>query len=52
MLDFFDPRDTFIDEDKKPVIPLGSKVYDFVWSYEDENMQVSMNKLEEHATLG
>jgi len=31
--------DTFIDEDKKPVIPLGSKVYDFVWSYEDENMQ-------------
>ena len=50
--DFFNPRDTFIDEDKKPVIPLGSKVYDFVWSYEDENMQVRMNSFEEHATLG
>ena len=33
-------RDTFIDEAKKPKNPLGGKIFDFLWAYEDENMQV------------
>ena len=39
--DFIFPfRDTFIDEGKRPKIPIGSRIYDFFWRYEDENMQV------------
>eukprot|EP00795_Rhopilema_esculentum_P002093 gene2093-17665_t len=31
--------DTFIDEEKKPRNPFSSKFSDFLWAYEDENMQ-------------
>eukprot|EP00794_Sanderia_malayensis_P006047 gene6047-6749_t len=31
--------DTFIEEEKKPKHRFGSKFFDFLWSYEDENSQ-------------
>ena len=35
-------RDSFIDDEKRPRNRLGSRFFDFLWSYEDENSQVSI----------